>query len=327
MLVMLVAMMIIFFMTVAFSVDIAYMQLVRGELRTATDAAAKAASEALARTQDRGQSVARGQEIALLNLVAGKGLALENSDFQFGNSKRLKNNRFAFDSKETPINSVRVVGRRTANSRSGTVGLFFGRILGRSFFEPTESAVATFVERDVVVVVDRSGSMAGQKFADLRNAMQVFVDTLAIGTIEERVGLASYSSTASEDVQFTTDLKKITQAMKEMVVGGRTSISAGMEAGQNIVRRGRSRDFVERTMVVMTDGIHNTGPEPAGAAIALAAEGVVIHTITFGSDADRARMQNIATIGKGRSFHADNGAQLAQAFREIAMTLNTILTE
>ena len=187
MLVLLAAMMIIFLVTVAFSVDIAYMQLVRGELRTATDAAAKASAEALARTQDQDQSIARGQEIARQNLVAGRGLELESSDFQFGNSIRKGNNRFDFNAKKTPINSVRVVGRRTANSRSGNVGLFFGRLLGRNSFEPSESAVATFVERDVVVVVDRAGSMAGQKFAELRNAMQVFLYRLKIGTSEERV--------------------------------------------------------------------------------------------------------------------------------------------
>ena len=60
MLVLLAAMLVMFFVAVAFSVDIAYMHLVRGELRAATDAATKAASEALSRTQDTNQAILRG---------------------------------------------------------------------------------------------------------------------------------------------------------------------------------------------------------------------------------------------------------------------------
>ncbi len=45
-------MMIVFLATVAFSVDVAYMQLSKVQLRTATDAAARAAGESLSREQD-----------------------------------------------------------------------------------------------------------------------------------------------------------------------------------------------------------------------------------------------------------------------------------
>jgi hypothetical protein len=58
-----------------------------------------------------------------------------------------------------------------------------------------------------------------------------------------------------------------------------------------------------------------------------AAQGTVIHAITFGNDADRAVMQEVARIGKGRYFHASDNSQLAQVFREIALTLSSILTE
>lgn len=64
MLVLICVMIFAFMVTVAFSVDIAYMHLVKSELRTATDAAAKAAAEALARTQDIRQSLDRGEAIA-----------------------------------------------------------------------------------------------------------------------------------------------------------------------------------------------------------------------------------------------------------------------
>lgn len=327
MLVLLAAMLVLFFVAVAFSVDIAYMHLVRGELRTATDAATKAASETLARTQDVEQAIARGKEIARENLVAGQGLELDTADFKVGNSRQLSNDRFDFRENERPINSIEVRGKRTASSRSGPVGLFFGTLLGSKTFSPEKLSRATFVERDLVVVVDRSGSMQGQKFKDLKRAMQTFVNTLQSANLKTRLGLASYSSDATEDVPLTADLSQTTSAMSRMQVGGATSISRGMLAGSSIMRLARSGEIIERVMIVMTDGLHNTGPEPEPVAVGLASQGIVIHTIGFGADADVARMKRIAQIGHGESFQADNGKQLNKIFRELATTLSTVITE
>lgn len=327
MLVLIAVMIFVFLITVAFSVDVAYMHLTRSELRTATDAAAKGAAVALAQTQDQNAAIRQGQTVAVENLVAGQGLNLRTSDFQFGHSAQDPAGRFVFDAGRTPFNSVRVNGKRTAGSLSGSVSLLFGRIFGVNAFQPQETATATYVERDVVLVVDRSGSMTGQKFLDLQRAVGVFVSVLQANTVDEQVGLASYSSDATEDVQMTADLSAINNAMSRMRTAGFTSISAGIQAGDRIMRSGRSRDYVERTMIVMTDGLHNTGIEPRIPARTVADAGVTIHTITFGADADRTRMQEIATIGSGRHFHADTGLQLEQVFREIANSLSTIITE
>ena len=112
-----------------------------------------------------------------------------------------------------------------------------------------------------------------------------------------------------------------------MPVAGFTNISGGIDAGGSIMARGRSRDFVERTMIVLTDGLQNRGRPASLAATDQAALGTTIHAITFGQDADQASMRDVATIGKGRFFHADNGAQLRKVFTEIALTLSTIITE
>ena len=327
MMILILIMLIGFLVTVAFSVDIALMHLSRTELRTATDAASKAAAQELASTQDEGLAIARGKEIAALNLVNNDPLLLSNSNFEFGNSSESVSGQFVFDENAIPTNSVRVQGRRTADSLSGPIPLFFGNILGLEFFEPEIQAAAAFIERDVVLVVDRSGSMRGAKFADLRSAIDVFVDTLDDTSVNEFVGLASYNSQATEDVELTPNLTEITNGMNSLPIGGFTSISRGMRAGEQVMSRGRSINFVERTMIVMTDGRHNRGPEPRTVATDLANAGVQIHTITFGAGADIARMREVADIGRGEHFHALTGAQLRDIYREIALSLGTVLTE
>ncbi|QEG39899.1 vWA domain-containing protein [Roseimaritima ulvae] len=328
MLVLLAVAMVLFMVTAALAIDIARMHLARTELRTATDAAAKAAAEALSRTQDADAAIARGTEIAADNDVNGSPLLLRQGDFEFGRSEEnTTTGRFVMNTAGRPLNSVRVRGERTNTSASGPIPLMFGNVFNRDFFEARQQAVATYIERDVVLVVDRSGSMRGSKFADLRSAIDEFIDTLNATPVDEQVGLASYSDRASADVALTGNLSRISDKMQELRASGLTSISRGMTAGESIISAGRSRDFVERTMIVMTDGNHNRGPEPRTVATSLAAEGVVIHTITFGRDADKPRMREVAQIGRGRHFHADNGLELRDIYREIALTLSTMITE
>jgi Ca-activated chloride channel homolog len=328
MLVLICAMMLIFMVFVAFAVDVAHMHLARTELRSATDAAAKAAAQELSRTQNVAAAIRVGSEVAAANTVNNTPLALAGSSFTFGRAvEGDANGRFLFAPARSPINSVRVVGSRTQGSRSGAVPLFFGNVFGVPFFEPESTATATFLDRDVVLVVDRSGSMLGTKFADLRAAIGLFVATLAETPVDEFVGLASYSSFASADVALTANHPQITAALAAMPVEGFTSISRGIDAGEAVLRTGRSREFVERTMIVMTDGNHNTGIEPRIPARRVAADGVVIHTITFGFDADISRMREVATIGRGRHFHANNGAELQRIYREIALSLSTMITQ
>lgn len=327
MLVLIAIMMIGFMVAVAFSVDIAQMHLSRTELRTATDAASKAAAATLADSIDIDAAISRGQKIAAENTVNGQPLLLDSSDFAFGRSSESPTGRFEFSVGSFPHNSVRVEGRRTVGSPSGPIPLFFGNVLGVAFFEPRIHATATYIERDIVLVVDRSGSMQGTKFNDLVAAIGIFVETLNETPVDERVGLASYSEFATADVPLTEDLSKISAGVSSLSVGGFTSISRGMEAGTTVMDGSRGAEFVERTMIVMTDGRHNRGPEPRENAKKLAADGVKIHTITFGSDADRPRMEEVALIGGGRHFHADNGSELREIYREIALTLSTMITE
>ncbi len=325
MLILICIMIFAFLATVAMSVDIAYMNLVKSELRSATDAAAKAAAEHLARTQDVAGAIDRGQEIASQNFISGRPLTLEDSDFSFGQSTPLPSGRFQFTSGGSPTNSVRVNAELTRGSATGSVRLFFGQLLGRDIFEPTEASTATFIERDVVLVVDRSGSMLDDnKWNNLLAAVDVFNATLKTNPVDVQLGLASYSTNATIDVNLTTNTDLVPAALRRRFPSGTTSISRGMDAGLRIIRASRPRQFVDRTMVVMTDGIHNAGRDPILSAREVVAEGVKIHAITFGRDADVRRMQNIASIGGGLYRHATNATQLTDAFREIALTLNTI---
>jgi Mg-chelatase subunit ChlD len=346
----------------AFAVDVAWMQLVRTELRTSTDAAARAGAKELSLSQDTKQARRTAKDVAKRNRVAGEPLLLANSDIDIGVSKQASpTSRFAFTSGGKQPNALRVTGRRTSNSLSGAVDLLFAGVLGVREFEPQHVATSTLLDRDICLVVDRSGSMmwtlsgaqnpAGtgdcdrphptlSRWGALNTAVAGFIDELEKTPRDERLALCSYSSDTTEcgrtytissiNSDLVANYSVIRNEMNRLSsapVKGRTAISAGIDEGIKVLTGSRIRPFAVKTMVVMTDGIHNLGPEPVLSAQRAADAGIVIHAITFSSDADINRMQDVAAATGGLHFHAPTAQELVRIFKEIAATLPVMLTE
>jgi Mg-chelatase subunit ChlD len=347
----------------AFAVDVAWMQLVRTELRTATDSAARAGAKELSLSQNETSARDRAKEAALRNDVAGSGLQLANQDIQFGSSSQASpTSRFTFTANAIKPNAVRVTGRRTNGSLGGPVDLLFAGVLGVDDFEPEHVATSTQLDRDICLVVDRSGSMMWKltggssvpkgssecgkphptksRWGALATALEAFLQELDNTKQKEQVGLVSYSSNTNEcgnnykistiDTDLSFDYSPVRSkmaAMSSKPVKGRTAISAGLDDGIKVLTGSKVRPFAVKTMVLMTDGIHNTGPEPILSAKTAAGKEITIHTVTFSDDADISRMKAVAEATGGLHFHADDQAELVEVFRKIAATLPVMITE
>src|SRR6478672_653113 len=72
----------------AFAINVAWMQLVRTELRTSTDAAARAGAKELSLAQSTSVARDAAKNAAKRNLVAGAPLLLADADIEFGNSSQ-----------------------------------------------------------------------------------------------------------------------------------------------------------------------------------------------------------------------------------------------
>lgn len=349
----------------AFAIDVAWMQLVNTELRTATDAAARAGAKVLSTSQNEDTARAAAIDAARRNLVAGEPMQLADSDIQFGlSSQPNSSGRFVFTPANSGVlNAVRVDGRRTSGSVAGPVDLFFARVLGIDTFQPVQQAISTILDRDICLVIDRSGSMGldlsdqgdrnGQncgpldnntRFAALNTAIADFLDELDRTFPEEQVALASYSSeyrkrcrrwrldfeTADIREQLTHDYSAVRDQMDVFMqrgIGGSTAIGEGLRQGIVALTDSNARPFAVKTIVLMTDGLHNLGVEPTTVAREAAALDITVHTISFGTGADQTRMQQVANITGGQHYHADTATDLSAVFREIARTLPVLLTE
>jgi len=345
----------------AFAVDVAWMQLVRTELRTATDAASRAGAKTLSLRQTEAAARAAAKDAAGRNLVAGAPLVVTDPEIELGLGRQSSStSRFVFTPGGPLLNAVRVTGSRTASSAGGPVSLFLGQVMGVTQFQPSYMATSTQLDRDICLVVDRSGSMmlglvgrsipgggvcrpphpTRSRWGALTMAVAGFLNELEKTRQQEQCGLVSYSSAARLcGLTYTTSdinaglslnyqpIRNEMNRLSQNPVRGRTAISAGIDNGIRVLTSGSARPFALRTMVLMTDGRHNTGREPVLAARDAAQQGIVINTVTFSNEADIARMQAVAAATGGKHFHAPNAAELERIFREIASTLPVMLTE
>ena len=143
MIVLMVFSIVLFLITAAFSVDVAYMQLVRCELRVATDAAAKAAAAELSRSQSDANAVQEAIDVANANSVAGRSLVIQASDVEIGRADLQPDGSWAFTN-GTPHTAVRVTALMSDATPSGSVQLYFGRLLGFSEFTPQRISTASY---------------------------------------------------------------------------------------------------------------------------------------------------------------------------------------
>ena len=157
-LILILVMLAVILVMAAITIDFAYIQLVRTEMRSATDAAAKAGAEALSRTEDKQQAREAAVRYAALNTVGGLPLQIRESDVHIGRLQ-LSGGRWQFVEGGMPPNAVRVDGHTGGSALHPAVPLFLAGVHGRETFAPGYTATAGQQEVEVVLCLDRSGSM------------------------------------------------------------------------------------------------------------------------------------------------------------------------
>ncbi len=148
----------------SFAINVAYMQLVSTELKVATDVAAHAGGRAMSIHQDSDRAWDFAIQAGALNTVAGKPMQISRDEdhLVFGASARADNGfgKYQF----TPVSKASVdngTGRATSLRVTGDLELplIFAAMPGTSSVQQSRSSVATQVDRDIALVLDRSGSM------------------------------------------------------------------------------------------------------------------------------------------------------------------------
>ena len=179
-------------------------------------------------------------------------------------------------------------------------------------------------QADVMLVLDRSGSVAGS-MADLKSAAKSFVTALnPDGGVH--MGQSSFATDGSLDTQLTNDVTAINSGIDALVSSGWTNLYEGLHYSRLELASVRDRDdgSTPDYMIVITDGNPNR-PEPENTAddVALAeanaikGEGTTIFVVGVGTGINESYLRDIAT-GDDYYFGIDDYSELDAALLDIA---------
>lgn len=171
---------------------------------------------------------------------------------------------------------------------------------------------------DVVLVIDRSGSMSGQKINDAKVAAKLFVDLMRDG---DRLGIVSFASWATIDYQLSALNQATKQSAKSAIdaifASGGTSIGAGLQlAQQEFDIRGNPKN--PHAIVLLSDGDENVPPFVRDVLPSLIAAKTTVFTIGLGSAINELLLQDIAIQTGGQYLATATSAQLAAIYNRLA---------
>lgn len=181
-----------------------------------------------------------------------------------------------------------------------------------------EQTVAKRPPLNLAIVIDRSGSMQGDKLTQARSAAKGIVARL---TSSDRVALVQYDDSAqivvSSIAMDDEGKRRMTAAIDGIYDAGGTNLHDGMALGIGEVKREIAEGRVNR-VILLSDGQANVGitdtPTLARIAGGAADEGVRVTTIGLGLDYNEDLMEALAENGRGQYYYVRDAGGLEAVF-------------
>ncbi len=186
--------------------------------------------------------------------------------------------------------------------------------------QPVEQVDQPVPPVDLVVVLDRSGSMQGQKINDARVAVSQLLDWLQP---KDRLALVTYS----HDVETLSGLvpvnsnhrRRLIAAVAGVSAGGNTNLGGGLQQGIDILKQtpGAKR---HRKLILISDGLANQGitdPQSLGHMAACGLDyNFAVSTVGVGYDFNEVLMTTLADQGAGQYYFLEDPRAFAQVFEK-----------
>ncbi len=170
---------------------------------------------------------------------------------------------------------------------------------------------------NISLVIDRSGSMRGEKIEKARDAALLAVDMLRRG---DMISVIGYDHSAEVIVGATKigNKQRIKSRIREAIrADGNTALFAGVAKGIKEVNKYLSRNNVNR-VILLSDGQANVGPSSSSElgelGAAAAKKGIAVTTIGLGEGYNEDLMTTLAGYSDGNHFFVEDAGDLEMAF-------------
>jgi uncharacterized membrane protein len=182
----------------------------------------------------------------------------------------------------------------------------------------------TFERKDepevaLVIVLDRSWSMAGSSMELTKTAAQAAVDVL---TDEQSVGILTFNDKFAWDVTVRNVGKNRDPIRKKIAAigpGGHTLIFPAVEQAYLALRNAKAR---AKHVILLSDGRSYPGEYEALVKKMTEAR-ITLSTVAVGPSADPELLKNLAAWGNGRSYAVADAAQVPEIFVKEAKNAST----
>lgn len=179
---------------------------------------------------------------------------------------------------------------------------------------PTRPVAEDRAPLNVSFILDRSGSMGGQKLALARQAVERAVSAL---DERDRFSIVAYDDLIDVVVETTTASREAKQNAVRRLGGvqarGSTNLAEGWLRGAEQVALHQADEAISRCLL-LTDGLANVGqtdPEAlARHAAELRARGVVTSTFGVGADFDERLLGSLSAAGGGHFYFIERAVQI-----------------
>lgn len=175
----------------------------------------------------------------------------------------------------------------------------------------------------LVLVVDRSGSMRGEKMEMARSAARAAVELLGP---RDYAGVVAFDHEAFwvADLQSTANRQAIIERIARIEAGGGTNIAPGLQMALDALRPNPAKI---KHVILLTDGISVPGPFYE-ITTQMAAERMTVSAVAVGADSDTQLLQQIAHWGGGRYYFTDSPETIPQILtRETMMASRSALQD
>ncbi|ALC91008.1 hypothetical protein AM500_15345 [Bacillus sp. FJAT-18017] len=176
----------------------------------------------------------------------------------------------------------------------------------------------------LVIVIDRSGSMSGNKLSLAKEAAARSVELLRE---EDTLGFIAFDDRPWTIVETAplSNKKKTVEKIRSISVGGGTNIYPALEKAYEELR---DLKLQRKHIILLTDG----QSAAAGDYASLIEEGkeknITLSTVALGSDADRLLLDDLATMGSGRFYDVSDVSVIPSVLsRETVMTTRTYIED
>jgi Ca-activated chloride channel family protein len=182
---------------------------------------------------------------------------------------------------------------------------------------------------NVAFVIDKSGSMQGEKIVRAKEAVRMAIAKLRDHDI---ASVVAYDTNVQVIVPATrlSDRPSVNAAIDSITANNSTALFAGVSKGAAELRKFFDKNQVNR-IVLLSDGLANVGPSSPGElgelGASLGREGITVTTIGLGLDYNEDLMVKLAQKSDGNHMFAENATDLEKAFATEFGDLLTVVAQ